>query len=288
MSKASANSGSNKFSKYLFRISVTALILFNVYVTVGSRYMSHSVKTLYAEIDVCKDLVQQLKTLNEQYDRESYAKIEAMEKRLKQMHQQLPDEYEFLPMRDREFVVLTEDTGFDNEIRNVHMTVPKIGQHQLRIQMNHRKEKLFDRQFDLDSGRGYRIQFILNGSKIQLLFPDQEPAITELDDFVSANDIANLRISIFGQSTFIGCNQPRWRLLSQSDQFEEQGILSRFALMSKSSEPEEHLTIKISASSDGPPSAAVDDPATVQHLYDRMAFGSEPEFRYEDGRYIFE
>ena len=288
MTKTSANSDSNKFTTYLFGISVTALILFNVYVTVGTRYMSHSVKTLHAEIDVCEDLAQQLKALRGQYDRESYVKIEAMEKHLKQTHQQLQDEDNLFPVLDREFVVLTADAGPKNEMRNVHLTVPKVGQHQLRIQMNHRKQQLLDRQFDLDSGRGYRISFILEDDQIRLLFPDQQPIATALENFVSDNHITNLRISIFGQSTFVSCNQPRWRVQKQSDEIEEQGLLSQFAFMSQSHEPDEHVTIKISASSDGPPSASVDDPATVQYLYDQLGYGNEPKFRYEGGRYIFE
>ena len=287
MIETSSNSWLRKFGKYLFWIAVIALVAFNARVTFVTSRLSHSSRMKHLEVDMRRTQSKELVSIYDRYVADSYAKITEMESRLKEMHEYLSDEDEPFPILDREFAVTSVDGPFQSGQRTIHLTVPRDGQHRLRIQATHKDDHFFDRQFDLVSGRGYQIRFILADNKFQMFFPSEESVNIELNDFVSDNHIADLRSSIFGRSTFISCNQPRWTLESWLDTA-ERGVITQFAYLSESYATGDDVSIKITADSDGPPVVAADDPATVQHLTGLLGTKFESGFRYEDGWYVFE
>jgi len=277
-----------KLTRFLLGFSIVTLVLFNAYAAIGKHFMSLSIERTITEIETRREQLEELSTLQRRYFNEYVPKFEEIETVVRQIHQTLHDEDQLFPILDHEFVVTSTDGESRSGKRTINVTAPKTGTHRLRIQIAFRNKQLHDTQFDLATGQRHRIKFSLQDNSLRLLYPQQEPADIELDNFESANHISSLRSTINGQQLFVSCNQPRWRFTSQSVTAEH-GELARFAYLSNSFEPQDHVTILISAKSDGPPSAAVDDPATVLYLMDLLASGFEtPEYRYEDGRYFFE
>ena len=283
MSEVPRGSASRSLPKLLFRISLITLIFFNAYAAIGYWSINHSIDRTQSEIETCREQVKMLDSIRAGYYNEALPEFENLESRVHQMRNQLRGQNEPFPILDHEFVITKIDGDSKSGARTIFISVPRSGKHQMRIQTTYRNEKLMDRQFDLMSGRGYPIKFTLVENKLNFLFPNEEPASIELDEFAFANRITNLRSALTGSQTFVSSNQPRWLL--PNSKTKEYGVLVNFAYMSDLFEPEEHVSIKITAESDGPPTAAADNTATVLHLENSPW---EPEFQFEDGRYIFE
>lgn len=284
MSKVPPKSKWRKLAKSLYWISIIGLIFLNVYAAIGKYAMQRSLERTRLEIESRETL----KPVLDQYYNESLLEFEKLEAQVHQMRKQLRDDDELLPILDHEFVITRIDGQTGSGEATICLSAPANGKHKLRIQTMLRNERLTDQQFDLASGRGYRIKFVLIDSQLKLLFPGEEPVTAELTNFEFSNRITSLRTSLAGSQTFVSSNQPRWWTLQSSSKTEEYGVLAQFAFMSDSYEPEEHVSIKITAESDGPPTAAADNTATILHLESMLESGREPEYRFEDGRYIFE
>jgi hypothetical protein len=286
MSDPPAKSRRRKLTKYLFCISAVALVFFNAYAAICKRQMSQSIESASAEIHSRREQSKELGAIQKRFF-ESIDQFREVEAMMHQIHLNLQDKDQLRPILDHEFVVTNIDGGFESGKRTVNVTTPKYGSHQLRIQIKYKHEQLLDKQFDLVSGQGYRVKFILQNNNLQLLFPGREPTDIEVDNFEFANRITGLRRALTGRPTFVSINQPRWRLSPHSDAA-EYGELARFSYMSTLYELEDHIIVRISAKSDGPPTAAVDDTATVFYLTGLLESGFEPKYRYENGRYFFE
>lgn len=280
MSELPGKSRWRKLTKYLFCISVVGLILFNAYATIGKQAMRQSIERTQAEIETRREQMTVLQTLQKRFYNVSLPEFEKLDAQARAMHKQLP-------ILDHEFVTTNVDGPYRSGERTIYLSVPAIGNHVLRVQATYKGEELLDRKIELTSGGHYQFEFNLSENEFQFLFPREEPANITLDNFEFTNRISNLRFSLTGGPTFTSSNQPRWSL-SSTFQAKEYGVLGKFAYMSNKYELEEHLSITITAESDGPPTAAADDPATILHLGPLLGFGHEPEYRFEDGRYIFE
>lgn len=280
MSKTPGKSIWRNPTRVLFRISIAALVLFNAYAAIGKRAMTQSIERTQTEIDTCNEQLQVLRPLKNQFYNRFLAEFSGLEAQVRRMHERLP-------ILDNEFVVTKIDGHYRSGERTICLSAPAAGQHSLRIQITYRGEKLLDRQSNLVAGGSYKIGFDLSQDNLKVLFPGQEPVNINLDKFLFTNRISNLRTSLTGSPVFTSCNQPRWKLRS-SFKSEEYGVLALFAYMSEAFEQEEHLVVRITAESDGPPTAAADDPATVLHLGPLLESGYEPEYEFKDGRYIFE
>jgi len=249
--------------------------------------MRQSTTKLHAEVDLKKAQAKELQSLQNAYFRVSEPTFREVESLAQRLHKSTQNHKKRLPMFDREFVITNVDGPRKSGYRTVLITAPADGNHRLRIEMNYKNVLLLDRHFDLAPRRNYQIFFHLEDNELELLFPNEQPIHVPLDDFVFANHITSLRSSLSGRSTFVSCNQPRWKLRT-TDEAPEYGLLTQFAYLSESHDLEDHLAVKISAESDGPPTAAADDPATVLHLNDYLSSGRKPNFRFENGRYIFD
>lgn len=284
MSKIPLKSTSRILTKILFCISTVALIFFNAYAMIGRQAMSQSIEQIQSEIDTRLKQLKMVKPIHDRYHKESRSDIEEFASLVHQIRKQRRDDEELAPILDHEFAITKIDKSGE---RTICLSVPANGKHRLKVQATLRSKQLMDRNFDLVSGGSYRIKFMLADNNLTLRFPNEEPTIIAMENFSFANRITNMRCSLSGSPTFVSCNQPRWRMKS-SLKTEEHGVLTQFAFMSNSIEPEEHLVIKITAESDGPPTAAADDPATVLHIDSLLRNGFEPEYQFKDGRYTFE
>ena len=193
------------------------------------------------------------------------------------------------PVLQREFLAQAQSHALRPGEKQAHVFVPEIGHHKLRIEIYRQKEQIFDQAFEVKSGRYYNIRFLLEDNLIRTTFPGHPVIETAALHFVlqQVDNDHNPR------PVFVSPNQPSWRKGLVFFDVAESGVLCEFRFDSKNFDSmanlHEAVSVRITAESDGPMTAAADDRLTVIRL-EEMARGVRKQmpFRYKDGCYIFE
>ena len=187
-----------------------------------------------------------------------------------------------------EFLVRKQDHQ-DPHRTTVSLFVPRNGPHRIRIEIWQQTRKLCDRFFEIESGQRSDIHFRVGDDWIETEFPNQTPIRIAIENL----ELAPQSVDLETPPLFVSPNQAPWRKGVAFFDEPRVGVLSEFRFNPKTFQPTGTLhhavSVRISAESAGPMSAAADDYLTVLRLFD-MASGARQwiPYRYENGRYFFE
>ena len=102
--------------------------------TIGYRSMNRSIERKQSELDARLEKLKVLQPAADQYYNVSLPEFENMETRIHQIRNQLPQHDELFPILDHEFVITKIDGDHGSGERKIFISVPRSGEHQLRIQ----------------------------------------------------------------------------------------------------------------------------------------------------------
>ena len=230
--------------------------------------------------------IDELESLSHDYSNSVFSRRKELSKAIK--NESINDE-KLLATFDDEFVVLMQDLRDGSGQTNVRLYVPSSGQHRIRIEIWLNEKRRLDDFFDVESGKRYDIEFGLTNDAIEISFPPYKSFSRPLRNF----DFQPGSKILGRPPLFVSPNQPPWRKGIAFFDESRTGVLSEFRFSEKTVpelfDPVNALSVRVSAESKGPMSAAADDPLTITRLME-MAAGLRKAmpYRYENGRYIFE
>lgn len=270
---------------FLFCFAVISLIFFNGYAAVLRHRAEGARDEIQVEIDILKGKGEKLISLANRHAGITLKDVSKVDMSLRLMYDQVKKNERLLPILENQFVVIENERGMSDGENDVFLTVPKNGSHRLWVRINSPGEPPLNSEFDLESGNAYKIEIGLKDETLRVLFPGHEPLVVELNDFDSP-----LRFRDIYGGALVSPNQPRWGngMIHAS---RVKGVLSYFQFYSKPTNPTQVVNVSIGVESDGPMTAAADDPDTVRMLLsslDGSKQNGSMDCRFGDGRYTFE
>ncbi len=275
-------------SKLMLITTFLLLAGFSSWSSYAKRYRQTKIDELQKQISVGQYQMQELQSLHERHNAQAVLEVDQLNSRFTKMIGLLQTGIELLPTLEKEFAVFQQNGPAESGEKISLLSVPKQGEHQLRIELWWHKKRIANEIHEIESGKKYSIRFKATERKIEVTFPGRTTTQYQTKGFDPAENLST-GVRPRNHSPFVSANRPSWTKGLVYYSPVEAGIIHEFRFEDRSYGIDDAVTIRLIGESKGPRTAAADDMETVSNLL-QMLSGQriQQPFRFENGRYIFE